>query len=121
MIPKTDPCKAYQLKIKLSDDEQTLPVFGNYKSNLANINVPVSMKSDKDYYEKNFKPKVSKAGDNEIKISWEDFCIPTTVDIWDNEDNEVCSKASSECILSVNPYVKKWYLQFVDVFFSSLI
>merc|ERR1712062_850224 len=54
-------------------------------------------------YEDNFTPKFSKVEDNKVKISWEDFCIPTTADIADVNDDDVklCTD-EKECIIPLD-------------------
>ena len=56
-IKDTDPCKEYQVKIKINDNEETLPILENYKSNQASKNHRIEMANTEQYYKKNFKPK----------------------------------------------------------------
>ena len=105
-IPDTDPCQEYQLKIKINDDddERTLPIFGTYKSNEASITHKIEMTNEEKYYEKNFKPKFSADNKNELKISWADFCFPTTVNIYNADGfKEVCTNVDLECIIPSEP------------------
>ena len=107
-IPGTDPCKEYQLKIKVNEDEGILPNFGNYNSNEAATKSKgakaISMANGVPYYENNFKPTFSAVNDNELKISWADFCLPTTVDVFNADGvDQICFKADMECIIPSEP------------------
>ena len=113
-----DPCKEYQVKIKINDDELTW-TFGNYKTNRASINHKIKMQNADVYYEDNFKPKFSPVDDNNIKVSWEDFCIPTTVDIFDENNEKVCSNVESEYIIPTDPC--NHYVFYFDVIKSDVL
>ena len=97
VTPTMDPCADYEIKIKINDQSLTV-------KNPTKDYSDKKVKFSNDFYTEQFKPTFSQDDDSKITISWDKFCLETTVQIYDEESSIVCETQDSSCsVEALNP------------------